>query len=62
MDTTSLLTGIALALIIEGIFPFLAPTAWRRLFSQMLQNSDSALRATGLLGMLLGLLLLWLVR
>lgn len=62
MDTTSLLTGIALALIIEGLFPFLAPAIWRRFFSQMLQNSDAALRATGLFGMLLGLLLLWLVR
>ncbi len=55
---TSLLTAIALVLIIEGLLPFLAPNAWRETFRRILQLSDGQIRFFGLTSMILGLLLL----
>lgn len=56
-----LLVAIGLALIIEGLLPFIAPAAWRRAMTQAVQQSDGAIRGTGLVALLLGLLVLWLV-
>ena len=59
MDFTSLLTALALVLLIEGLLPLFAPASWRRMFSQILQLTDGQIRFFGLLSMGLGLLLLW---
>jgi uncharacterized protein YjeT (DUF2065 family) len=45
-------------LVMEGLLPFLAPTAWREAFVRMIQFSDGQLRFMGLFSMLAGLLLL----
>lgn len=57
-----LLTAFALLLIIEGILPFLSPRTMRKALFSIVQNNDKALRMTGLMTMLAGLLLLYLVR
>ena len=55
-----LLAALGLALILEGFMPLVAPGAWRRAFSQLLQMQDGQLRFFGLLAVGGGLLLLWL--
>ena len=53
--------ALALVLIFEGLLPFIAPSAWRRVFTQMLQLEDGQIRFFGLLCVLSGLLLWWAV-
>lgn len=53
--------GIALVLIFEGFLPFLSPRLWRRAMQQMMMQSDRALHIFGLVSMLLGVVLLYLV-
>ncbi|MEY8876684.1 MAG: DUF2065 domain-containing protein [Leptothrix sp. (in: b-proteobacteria)] len=54
----TLLAGLALMLVFEGLMPFLSPIRWRRVFEQVLLLSDGQIRFIGLLSMLAGLLLL----
>lgn len=60
--TDSLLTAVALMLVIEGLLPFLAPGAWRETFRKLIEMDDGQLRFIGITSMLAGLLLLYLVR
>ncbi len=60
MDSDTLLKALGLALLIEGLLPFVAPAAWRQAMSQAVQQGDGAIRRFGLLVLLAGLLLLWL--
>ncbi len=60
MDSQTLLAALGLALILEGVLPFLAPRAWRQAFSQLMQMQDGQIRFFGLLALVGGLLLLWL--
>jgi len=53
--------ALALMLVLEGVLPFLAPAVWREAFSRMIQLKDGQLRFMGLVSMLAGLLLLFLV-
>jgi uncharacterized protein len=57
----ALLQAFCLLLIIEGIIPFLYPSKWRRLVAQLALISDHQLRVMGLLSMLLGLSILYLL-
>jgi uncharacterized protein YjeT (DUF2065 family) len=59
---TTLLMAVALMLVIEGLFPFLAPSAWRETFRRLMQLSDGQIRFFGLSSMLAGLILLFLAR
>jgi uncharacterized protein YjeT (DUF2065 family) len=59
---TTLLMAVALMLVVEGLFPFLAPNAWRETFRRLMQLSDGQIRFFGLTSMLAGLLLLLLAR
>ena len=56
--------GIALALllVIEGIMPFISPKALRESLLTMAALSDRTLRIGGLVSMLLGVLMLYLIR
>ena len=58
----SLLIGVSLLLIAEGILPFLAPQLWRRMMVKALASSDLNLRILGVVSMFLGLMLLLLTR
>jgi len=57
-----LLPALALMLVLEGLFPFLAPTAWRDAFTRMTQMRDGQIRFMGLVSMLAGLILMSLTR
>ncbi len=54
----TLLTALALMLIIEGLLPFLVPGFWRDAFRRLTEMSDGQVRFVGLSSMLAGLLLL----
>ncbi len=59
----SLLTALALMLVIEGLLPFLSPTQWRQVFARVLAMSDGQIRFIGLASLLSGLAgLAWLLR
>lgn len=57
----NLLIAFALLLVIEGIAPFLNPAGLRRLLLMINQMDDMSLRIAGLVSMLLGLTLLYIV-
>jgi len=57
-----LLPALALMLVMEGMLPFLAPTAWREAFVRMTSMRDGQIRFMGLISMLAGLLLLLIAR
>jgi uncharacterized protein YjeT (DUF2065 family) len=58
---TTLIMAFALMLVIEGAFPFLAPSRWRETFRRIMLLTDGQIRFVGLASMGLGLLLLVLV-
>ena len=58
----TLLTALALILVIEGLLPFLLPAVWRDTFRRLIEMTDGQLRFVGLSSMVAGLLLLYLVR
>ena len=60
MDGSTWLAALGLALLLEGLLPFIAPSAWRQAFTQLMQMADGQLRFFGLLALGGGLLLLWL--
>lgn len=53
--------AMALMLVLEGIIPFLSPEALRRMLVTVLQMDDRSLRIAGLVSMLAGVGLLYLV-
>ncbi|MCZ6500930.1 MAG: DUF2065 family protein [Gammaproteobacteria bacterium] len=55
--------GIALCLllVIEGIIPFLYPRRWKEMVALLAQVDDRTMRAIGLLSMLMGTGLLYLI-
>ena len=60
--TNTLMTAVALMLVIEGLLPFLFPTVWRNAFRRLTEMSDGQIRFVGLSSMLAGLLLLFLTK
>ena len=54
--------AFALYLVLEGVLPFLNPAAAQRLMSKLAQTETSQLRLGGLISMVAGLALLWVVR
>jgi uncharacterized protein YjeT (DUF2065 family) len=61
LSSETLWTALALVLVIEGLLPFLSPASWRRMFQQILQLQDGQIRFFGLISIVIGLLLVWLV-
>jgi uncharacterized protein len=53
--------AMALVLVIEGLFPFVSPSGWRRMFAQLLQLSDGQIRFFALGCVLAGLVSIWLL-
>jgi len=60
VDDNTLWLALALVLVIEGLFPFLSPSGWRRMFQQILQMQDGQVRFFGLCSILAGLAMVWL--
>lgn len=57
-----ILTAVALLLVIEGMLPFVRPDRYKLLVAQIARLSDNQLRNFGLIAMISGLLLLFIVR
>lgn len=58
-DADLLWAAFGLMLLVEGLFPFLSPSGWRRRMAQLLSLHDGQIRFFGLVCVLAGLLLLW---
>jgi uncharacterized protein YjeT (DUF2065 family) len=54
--------AIALLCILEGLLPFLAPGQWREVFRKIIGFSDGQLRFIGLISILAGVLLWFMVQ
>ena len=54
--------ALALVLVLEGILPFLNPAAVRRMLESVSRVDDRSMRISGLVSMIAGLLLLYMVR
>jgi uncharacterized protein YjeT (DUF2065 family) len=59
LDSDTLWLAMALVLVIEGLYPFLSPAGWRRMFAQILQLTDGQLRFFGMCSISVGALLIW---
>lgn len=53
--------ALCLVFVLEGLLPFLSPRHWRRMVYQMAQLDDHNLRISGLVSMVIGVVLLYLV-
>ena len=53
--------ALCLVMIIEGILPFAAPKAWREAMRTAIEMDDRSLRLIGLISMLTGTGLLYIV-
>lgn len=62
MNWDDLFSAFALVLIIEGLMPFISPSAYKKNMVQMLQLNDSKLRIVALGSMLMGIFFLYLIR
>ena len=54
--------ALALVLVLEGLIPFVSPRGYRNMVQQMAQMPEQMLRNVGLVLIIVGLLLLYLVR
>lgn len=61
MDQQTFWLALALVLVIEGLFPFVSPTGWRKMFIQLMQLNDGQIRFFGLCSILAGLGMIWLL-
>lgn len=57
-----LLAALCLVAVIEGLFLFAAPAAWKRAAAQLLNLPDEHVRRIGGILLALGLVSLWVVR
>ena len=53
--------ALALVFVIEGVLPFLSPARWRAMMMTVARLDDASLRRFGLVSMIIGVLLLYLV-
>ncbi|MBK5969555.1 MULTISPECIES: DUF2065 domain-containing protein [Thiorhodovibrio] len=56
-----LLVALALVFVIEGVMPFLAPEAMRRMMLDVSQQTNRSLRVAGLMSMAGGVAMLYFV-
>ncbi|MDO5088020.1 MAG: DUF2065 domain-containing protein [Comamonadaceae bacterium] len=62
MDFGTFFSALALAFILEGLLPFIAPAFWRRVFTEIVKLGDHQIRFQGFVSLALGMALLWLAR
>ncbi len=53
--------AVALVFVIEGMVPFIAPGRWRNMVKVVAEMDDGTVRGVGLVSMVFGLLLLYLI-
>lgn len=59
---TTLLVALGLMLMIEGVFPFVAPKLWRDTFRRVTELADGQIRFLGLTSLIVGVLILTVMR
>ncbi len=59
MSGDTIWLAIALVLVIEGLFPFVSPAGWRKMFSQLLTLGDGQIRFFALFSIFGGLMMIW---
>lgn len=52
------LLGLAMMLVVEGLWPFVMPELWRNTFRKLVTMTDGQLRFVGITAMLSGIILL----
>ena len=57
-----LLSAVGLMLVLEGVLPFLSHKGFRRVLAGAAHADDRTLRIAGLMGMVAGALLIYVVR
>ena len=57
-----LLAALSLVMVIEGIVPFVSPHSLRNLLEKVTRIDDRTLRITGLVSMICGVIMLYVVR
>ena len=62
MTVEILLTALARVLVFEGLLPFASPGRYRKMVAELARLSDNRLRSVGLVIMLAGLLLLFMIQ
>ncbi len=62
LDWADLLGALALLLVFEGLLPFANPAGMKRALARIAALGDRELRIAGLMTMLTGLVLLFLIR
>ena len=62
MQWSDLLAALALVLILEGLFLFAAPNAWKRMVEQLLPQPERQLSAIGGFMLIAGLIALYFIR
>jgi uncharacterized protein YjeT (DUF2065 family) len=62
MDWSDLWAAFALYLVLEGLMPFANPGAMKRALAQLSQLDERTLRIVGLVSMIAGAVLLYVVR
>jgi uncharacterized protein len=62
LDWTDLFAALAIVCIIEGVMPFIYPSAMKRLLARMASMEEREMRIAGLVSMLAGLAVLYVVR
>ncbi len=55
------LIALCLVFVIEGMMPFVSPGQWRQMLLLLIQMDDRKIRLMGLISMLIGTALLYLV-
>jgi len=60
--SADLLAALSLVLVLEGLFLFAAPGAWKRMAAQMLAQPERQLSAIGGFMVIVGLIALYLIR
>jgi len=61
LNLHDLWVALCLLLVLEGIGPFISPGGWRGMMQQLSQTDDRYIRIVGLVLMLLGTGLLYLI-
>lgn len=57
-----LISACALVLVLEGIMPFISPSKWRDYIQRIAEMNDHTIRVIGLISMLIGMSVLFIVR
>lgn len=53
------ITAMAIAFILEGLFPALFPNKWRNYVSKLAEESPQSIRRVGISIIFIGLIILW---